>query len=205
MASTPRKSTRQRLIDVAEELFYREGFHLVGLDQVLTAAGVSKTTFYNHFESKDDLVLAVIRDHDQRFQGEFRSRLRELGGEAPRKQLEAVFHVVEEITSSDGYVGCIFINVAVEFPAAHHPAHRAAAESKEAIETIIRDLALRAGARDPIWFARQFTLLMEGAYVTAAVTHAPHAVESARRTAQLLIDAHLPPADQPAATSAPAR
>ena len=192
MSHPPPKSTRERLIAVAEELFYRDGIHLVGLDQIINSVGVTKTTFYNHFESKDDLVLAVIRGHDERFQREFRASLRQLGGDSPRRQLEAAFDIVDRIVHHDDYVGCVFINVAVEFPAVHHPAHQAAAESKNAIEAIIRDLALHAGADDPIWFARQFTLLMEGAYVTAAVTHSPHAVESAQRMARMLLEKHLP-------------
>jgi AcrR family transcriptional regulator len=192
MPQVSRKSTRDRLIAVAETLFYRDGIHLVGIDQIIDTVGVTKTTFYNHFESKDDLVLAVIRDHDQRFQREFRAALKEIGGDSPQRQLAAAFDIVDRIVKLDDYVGCVFINVAVEFPQPHHPAHKAAAESKDAIEAIIRDLAVRAGADDPIWFARQFTLLMEGAYVTAAVTRSPHAVESARRMAQLLIEKHLP-------------
>jgi AcrR family transcriptional regulator len=194
MPETPRKSTRERLIEVAEELFYRDGFHLVGLDHIIDTVGVTKTTFYNHFESKDDLVLAVIRDHDQRFQREFRAALQQIGGDSPRRQLEAALDVVDRIVNLENFVGCVFVNVAVEFPSPHHPAHRAAAESKAAIEAIVRDLALHARADDPIWFARQYMLLMEGAYVTAAVTHTPHAVESARRMARMLIEKHLPQA-----------
>ncbi|MFG0326179.1 MAG: TetR/AcrR family transcriptional regulator, partial [Phycisphaerales bacterium JB037] len=56
---------RERLVDVAIELFYRQGFHGVGLDQVLAAAGVTKTTFYKHFESRDDLVVAAVAKRDQ--------------------------------------------------------------------------------------------------------------------------------------------
>jgi AcrR family transcriptional regulator len=196
MPDTTRKSTRERLIAAAEELFYRDGFHLVGLDQIIDTVGVTKTTFYNHFESKDDLVLAVIRDHDQRFQREFRTALQQIGGDSPRRQLEAAFDVVDRIVNLENFVGCVFVNVAVEFPQPHHPAHKAAAESKQAVEAIIRDLALQARADDPIWFARQLTLLMEGAYVTAAVTHSPYAVESGRRMARMLIEKHLPQVEQ---------
>jgi len=53
-------STRERLVLAAHDLFYAEGFHAVGLDRILAEVGVTKTTFYNHFASKDDLVLEVL-------------------------------------------------------------------------------------------------------------------------------------------------
>ena len=53
-------TTRQRLIEAAARRFYRDGFRNVGIDQVLADVGISKTAFYKHFESKDDLMLAVL-------------------------------------------------------------------------------------------------------------------------------------------------
>jgi AcrR family transcriptional regulator len=55
------RDTRRKLIDTAFELFGRNGFHAIGLDAILDAVGVSKQTFYNHFECKEDLILAVLR------------------------------------------------------------------------------------------------------------------------------------------------
>ena len=40
-------------------------FHAVGLDRIIRDVGVTKTTFYNHFESKDDLIIAAIRMRDR--------------------------------------------------------------------------------------------------------------------------------------------
>jgi AcrR family transcriptional regulator len=64
-ASSMTTSRRQDLVDTAMQLFYRNGFHAVGLDRILADTGVTKTTFYNHFESKDDLVVAVIQQRDR--------------------------------------------------------------------------------------------------------------------------------------------
>ena len=155
------ESTRERLIQTAHELFYREGFHAVGLDRILGEVGVTKTTFYNHFESKDQLIVEVVREHDRWWREKLCAMLRERGGDNPRSQLKVVFEVLDEVMSSDEYHGCIFINVAVEFPLQHDPAHQAAAKNKHGIETIIRDLATRAGAADPSAFAEKFSLLME--------------------------------------------
>jgi AcrR family transcriptional regulator len=190
------QSTRERLIQTAHELFYREGFHAVGLDRILGEVGVTKTTFYNHFESKDQLIVEVVREHDRWWRETFATMLRERGGDNPRSQLEVVFEVLDDVMSSAEYHGCIFINVAVEFPLPHDPAHQAAAENKHRIEAMIRDLAARAGSPDPRAFAETFSLLMEGTYVTKQVTRNARAAVVAGQLAGTLIREHL--ADDPA-------
>ncbi|MHC4825034.1 MAG: TetR/AcrR family transcriptional regulator [Planctomycetota bacterium] len=187
-------STRQRLIDTAHDLFYEEGFHTVGLDRILAEVGVTKTTFYNHFGSKDDLMLEVLNHHDRWWRDTFAQKLRDHGGDTPRGQLEAVFDVVKDLINGDDYNGCIFINVAVEFPLPHDPVHQAAAQHKQAMEAIIRELAGYAGAGDPAAFAQELSLLMEGAYVTQQVTRNAQTADIARRIADMVVDKHLPAA-----------
>src|SRR5262245_1632255 len=159
-------STKQRLTEAAVRRFYRDGFRNVGLDQVLADVGISKTAFYKHFESKDDLVLAALQLQDQWLRETFRAMLSQRGGESPVGQLRALLDVVERITTEDEFQGCIFVNVSIEFPLPHEPAHVAAAQHKQAIEQIIHELAEQAGAADPRELARQLSLVMEGAYVT---------------------------------------
>jgi hypothetical protein len=118
----------------------------------------------------------------------------ERGGASPIGQLRALFDVVDRIIDDDEYQGCIFVNVAMEFPLAHEPAHIAAAQHKQAMEAIVRDLAARAGAADPGKMARELCLIIEGAYVTRQVTGDNESMEVARRIADLVIAAHLPEA-----------
>jgi AcrR family transcriptional regulator len=185
-------TTRQRLIDAAQERFYRDGFRNVGIDQVLADVGISKTAFYKHFESKDDLMLAVLEMKN----GWLQQLLREVTNQrtefSPVDQLRRLFNVVEQIIGSDGYRGCLFVNVAMEFPLPHEPAHRAAAEHKRGIEAIVRELAAQAGADDPTALAEELCLIMEGAYVTRQVTGDPQTVEIARRVADATLAARLP-------------
>ncbi len=186
------KSTRQRLIDAAHSLFYRNGFQATGLDQLLATVGVTKTTFYNHFESKDELILEVLRVNDRMWREQFADMLREHGGADPRDQLLAVFDVLDRFINSDDYHGCIFINVAVEFPNPHDPAHEVAIENKRGVEHIIRDLARRAGCNDPDAFAKQMVLLMEGTYVTKQVTLQRESAHIAKQMAQMLVEKYIP-------------
>jgi AcrR family transcriptional regulator len=184
--------TRQRLIEAAGRRFYRDGFRMVGLDQILADVGISKTAFYKHFESKDDLVLAALADHDRAMQDTFRKLVRERGGPTPLGQLGAVMDVVEHFVESETYQGCIFVNVSMEFPLPHEPAHVAAAQSKRAVEEIVYELAVAAGANDPRALAKELCLIMEGAYVTRHVSGDRETVAIARKLAALAIAAQCP-------------
>jgi AcrR family transcriptional regulator len=184
--------TRQRLIDAAVRRFYRDGFRSVGIDQILADVGISKTAFYKHFESKEDLMLAVLEDRNRWIQETFRSMVRECGGPTPIGRLGAVLDVVEHIVESGDFQGCIFVNVSMEFPLPHEPAHVAAAQSKQAIEDIIYELAIEAGAAAPRALAKEMCLIMEGAYVTRHVTGNKQTVDIARRVAKLVIASGCP-------------
>lgn len=185
-------STRHRLIETAGRRFYRDGFRNVGIDQILADVGISKTAFYKHFESKDDLMLAALEVRNVWLQETFRDMIRSHGGPDPAAQLHGLFDVVERVINSDEFQGCIFVNVAMEFPLAHEPAHLAAAEHKRAIEAIVRELAVEAHVDDPAAMAQELCLIIEGAYVTRQVTGDPQTIAIARRVAESVIGKRLP-------------
>ena len=186
------RSTRHRLIEVAGRLFYRAGFRNVAIDQVLADVGISKPAFYKHFESKDELMLAALEVRNVWLQETFRDMIRSHGGPDPAAQLRGLFDVVERVINSDEFQGCIFVNVAMEFPLAHEPAHLAAAQHKQAIEAIVRELAAEANADDPAAMAQELCLIIEGAYVTRQVTGDPQTIAIARRVAESVIGKRLP-------------
>lgn len=185
-------ATRLRLIEAAIKRFYRDGFRNVGIDQILADVGISKTAFYKHFECKDDLMLAALELQNSWLQNTFRDMIQKRGGDSAIGQLRAVLDVVETIIGSDDFQGCIFVNVAMEFPLMHEPAHVAAADNKRSIEEIIRQIADRAGASDPRALAEELCLIIEGAYVTRQVTGNRQTVDIARRVAARVIAGHVP-------------
>lgn len=136
--------------------------------------------------------------HDKWWRETFVQLLRKHGGDTPRGQLVAVFDAIEEMFRSDGFNGCIFINVAVQYPLPHDPAHVAAAAHKRAMEDIVREIAGYAGAADPGAFAQELTLIMEGSYVTRQVTGNPETAAIAKRIAAMLIARDLPQQRTPA-------
>ncbi len=184
-------ATRQRLTEAAVRRFYRDGFRNVGLDQVLADVGISKTAFYKHFACKEDLVLAALEMQSRWVQDAFREMVSQRDGETPAGLLRSLFDLVAQIIDTDDFQGCIFVNVAIEYPPPHDPAHIAAAQAKQAIEDIVCDLATRAGAANAREMARELCLIMEGVYVTRQVSGNRQSIDVARRLADLVIDAHL--------------
>lgn len=184
--------TRKRLVEAAQKRFYRDGFRNVGIDAVLADVGISKTAFYKHFASKDDLMVAVLDDIDAFLQQSFRQMVREAGGRSARGQINAVLEVIRQIIEQEDFHGCIFVNAAMEFPLPHDPAHVAASRHKRAIEDFLFELAERAGVLEPESFASEFCMIIEGLYVTRSVTGDVGAIAIARRLVDGLIERHVP-------------
>jgi len=109
------RNTRDRLIEAAGDLFYRTGFQAVGLDQILQAVGITKTAFYKHFESKDDLILAVLERRDREDIANAIKFMRQQGGPDPRGQILALFDLLAQWFAQPDFRGCFFMNAATEF------------------------------------------------------------------------------------------
>src|SRR5262245_61911776 len=123
----PPRTGRERLVAAAVELFYRNGFGAVGIDRVIAAAGVPKTTFYKHFESKDELMVAAVQRRDERESQAWNRAVQKLAGDDPAAQLLAMLDVMGLWFNDPDFHGCMFMNTAAEFPNPHDPVHKAAA------------------------------------------------------------------------------
>jgi AcrR family transcriptional regulator len=190
----PPRTGRERLIAAAVELFYRRGFGAVGIDQVIASAGVTKTTFYKHFESKDDLMVAAVQRRDEWESQAWDRAVRKLAGDDPVKQLRAMLDVMDLWFNDPDFSGCMFLNTAIEFPNPHDPVHQAAAAYKRRVRDHWRDLARAAGADATCaeTFADCFTALIEGALVLRQTHGRNDAARVIRPAVEQLIAAYLP-------------
>lgn len=181
------RSARERLIAAAGDLFYRFGFQAVGLDRVIRAVGITKTAFYKHFESKDDLILAVLDQRDRREVAEAIAYMRERGGADPRRQVLALFDQLAEWFGRPEFRGCLFMNAATEFASPDDPIHKAAAAHGQhiAAEVLLRVQA--AGVREPELVTRQIMLLFAGAIAARHAGGVVDAAATARRAVEALL------------------
>jgi AcrR family transcriptional regulator len=183
---------RERLIDTAIDLFYRHGFHAVGLDRVIAEAGVTKTTFYKHFESKDDLIVAAITRRQEWETQAWNRAIRKIAGSDPRRQLLALFDVMDAWFNDPSFRGCIFLSAAAEFADPNEPAHQVAAAYKRNSRDGWRDLARQAGAADPEGFADLYTALVEGALIMRHVHGRDDAAQFMKPLVERLIAESIP-------------
>jgi AcrR family transcriptional regulator len=190
----PPKTGRERLVAAAVDLFYRNGFGAVGVDRVIAAAGVTKTTFYKHFEGKDDLMVAAVQRRDEWESQAWDRAVKKLAGDDPARQLLAMIDVMDLWFNNPDFHGCMFTNTATEFPNPHDPVHQAAAAYKRRVRNHWRDLAKSAGAKLPEaeTFADCFSALIEGALVLRQTQGRNDAARAIRPAIEQLIRTYLP-------------
>jgi AcrR family transcriptional regulator len=185
----PASPARQRILDTAYELFSRRGIRAVGVEEVISRSAVAKATLYRHFPSKDDLVLAFLRERELRWTRQYvEAGIRERGA-TPEERLLAIFDVFHDWFQQDDYEGCSFINVLLETGDRDHAVGNASAQYLENIRAIVRTLAEEAGLRDPEAFALSWHLLMKGAIVQAAEGDR-QAAQRAKTIARLVLEQH---------------
>jgi AcrR family transcriptional regulator len=185
------RDTRERILFTALDMFHAHGFHAVGLDRILAAVGVTKTTFYNHFESRDDLIVQAITMRDEWDATAFARRIHERAGYVPRDMLLAMFDVLDEWFTHEDFRGCIFLHACAEFPSPNDPVHRAAAKHYAVSEQTVAQMAAAAGVKDPEAFAQEWNVLLQGAITRRMASGDDQAARIAKRLAERRLDAAL--------------
>jgi AcrR family transcriptional regulator len=183
-----RHGARDRILEAAYELFARHGIQAVGVDEIIRRADVAKATFYHHFASKDDLVLAFLNLREQRWtlawiEGEARRR-----AATPEERLLTIFDLFDEWFHREDFEADPFVNVLLELGAGH-PAGKASIEHLENVRAVVTKLAEEAGLRATESFTRSWHILMKGSIVCAAAGDAD-AAKRAQAMARLLIEQH---------------
>ena len=168
---------RERLLRAASAIFYSEGINSVGVDHIVSAGKVTRATFYRHFPSKQDLVLAYLQAAHDMLSG----RLSEvLAAHPPDRMVEAMCADVCEQLQLPGFRGCAFICAAAEFEDEEHPVRRAVAAHRDWYLGAARDAFRSAGHPDPDAAARHYVMLRDGAMVAGHLGDPELAVQTFR-------------------------
>ncbi len=180
-------SARERLLAAANELFYDEGVHTVGIDRVIERAGVAKASLYNSFGSKDELVRAYLEQRHAAISARIVRYLERY--DDPRDRLLGVFEAQGELFAETGFRGCAFVSASAESPG--EAVSRAADDYRGWVRGLLAGLAREAGAPDPERLGRQLHMVYDGASLSARMDRDPSAAAVARATAEGLLDAAL--------------
>lgn len=188
MCPSPTPGVRERLLNTATELFYREGIQAVGVQRVIEEAGAAKASLYAHFPSKDDLIAAYLERMSEMARARLEASL-EAAGPDPRRQLLALFDSVDEWRRSPDFRGCPFTNACSELADRDHAGHAAIGHHRTWLRQRIEELARRTGTDDPVLLGRALLLLLDGATSATMLDRDPDAVRTARRAAERLLNA----------------
>ena len=174
-----------RIVDAAYGLFMKEGVRAVGVDSIVKHADVARQTFYRHFPSKSDLVIAFLLHREEQWTKQWLTR-EVLGRTAdPRERLLIIFDLYDEWFATPDFGRCPFINTLIEAEP-DSSVSNAARGHLATIERFVRSLAEDAGLYDAEGFGRAWHLLMEGAVVSAMAGNASAAAD-AKRAAQVIL------------------
>jgi AcrR family transcriptional regulator len=181
---------RERILQAACELFYRQGIRAVGVDAIAAAAGTNKMTLYRHFASKDELVAEYLR----RLAGDAGRLWDDLAAAHPgdpRGQLRGWLGAMQAHVRDADQRGCALANAAIELPEKDHPARRVIEEFKRAQRDRLVALCGATGIAEPELLADELFLLLEGARVSAQSSGPNGPAARLVRMGEALIASHL--------------
>jgi AcrR family transcriptional regulator len=177
---------KDKVFQTASRLFYQNGYRAIGVDTLAAESGIGKMTLYRHYPSKDDLIVAYLKDSDELFWSNFEEITKD--SSTARAKLLAFFESLQEYVSTPACYGCPFLNVATEYPETDYPGHQVAIEHKQSVRVRFRQLAKEAGAKKPDVLADQLFLLMDGAYMASRMFGSKNPPTHLAEAAQILID-----------------
>ena len=172
----------------ADRLFYGEGIQAVGVQRVVEEAEVTRVTFYRHFPSKDDLVLAYLKRRSDAARAAV-TRLVEAHAGDPRTALRVWAEAVANDGIIDEYRGCTFVNAAAEYGDADHPVRLAAVEQRRWINRVTEELLAGCGHPDPATAARTLMALRTGYIYSAGLEESEGWVEDFLAAYDRVVDA----------------
>ncbi len=179
-------SARERLLAAADELFYAEGVHTVGIDRIIERAGVAKASLYNSFGSKDELIRAYLDGRHAERRARIARRMDTC--DTPRAKLLSVFDSLLDYCQQPGYRGCAFLNASAESEPGG-VVEQVSDENRRWMRDLFTELATEAGLTEPEALAGRLVLVYDGASVGARMDRNPAGPAAARQLAEVLIDA----------------
>jgi AcrR family transcriptional regulator len=185
--SKPEGTARERLLAAANELFYEEGVHTVGIDRVIERAGVAKASLYSTFGSKEELVRAYLAQRAEVRQNRISTRIAQF--EDPRARILAIFDLLGELSADPKYRGCAFVNASAEGRRDESSkVSQVCFDSRAWVRGLFIELARDLEVANPEELGRQLVMLYDGAAVAASMEKDRDAATRARHMAGLLID-----------------
>lgn len=180
-------SARDRLLAVADELFFTNGIHNTGVTLLIERANIAKASFYASFKSKNDLVDAYLeRQHSAIIE-----RLENIArnSDSLPEKISQIFDLLSDSVARTAYRGCLFFVAAIEQPQSDLAAQRWVRAHKLEVLSVFRRICEDAEHPQAEETAQQLAIIYDGALVTAAVRPESDAIKRGRGMALTLVGA----------------
>jgi len=181
---------REKILNTASNLFQTQGINSTGVDTIVAVAGTTKMTLYKYFNSKEILILEVLKQGHQDFQTWLNDKL-SANTKKPSEKLQKLFDYIEEWMTSPDFNGIGFIKASAEFPKENSLVHQLSAEQSDQFREYIRQLATEANIQDADGLSLQLSLLFKGAVQSEQLKRGSDAIKYAKKAAKILIDGAL--------------
>ena len=187
-------SPRDRILAAASRYFGEVGVRATGVDMLIEGAGVAKATFYRHFPSKDDLIVAWLEHEQTRWFDRLRAEVAARTSK-PEEVVPEFFSAVIDWLEAGDYRGCPYLNTSVEFPDSSHRAVAVVRSHLREIERYLQDAVAAAGKDDPARLGTELQTLLAGS-ISLGVAHRTKTFAIVARDAAIqLLAAHTPKAN----------
>ncbi|MEM1322279.1 MAG: TetR/AcrR family transcriptional regulator [Bacteroidota bacterium] len=185
-----RSAIKQHIIETASQLFYKNGYNLTGINEIIAEAGIAKATLYNHFKSKEDICIAYLQHKNHTFLKDIRTFCKEKeGGTA---QLLGLFDFLQAFFKDRDFNGCWCIRTVSEIPRENERIRGEIQGQKVGLIGFIRGLleeniAGLSGEEQDL-LSRQLYLLYEGAVAESHLHQSDWPIQSARAMCSKLLN-----------------
>ena len=186
MIATVQGSMRERLIEAANELFYAQGLRAVSVDKVIERAGTTKVTFYRHFQSKDDLIVAYLESRAELERDGVDAAIAHGAGDVD-VSLGLMADHTGAAACSPGFRGCPFINAAAEYPDPDSAVRKLVDGHRDWWTSAFERLVAPLGLADPAAIADDLMLLRDGIMVAGYLGDPTKVAASFLRSCQAVI------------------
>lgn len=186
LAPTDGRPIRQRILDAAIVAFYRDGIRAVSADKLIAETETTKVTFYRHFRTKDDLVLAYLSHWSGQEKDAVGAALSEAGDD-PEAIFDAVAKFIGELSCEPGFRGCPFINAAAEYPDPTSPVRKLVAAHREWFRSALETALSTRGVANAAKLADQLMMIRDGAMVAGYLSDSSRVADALAGAARSIL------------------
>lgn len=176
---------RERIVSTASRLFYQQGYNLTGINQIIAEADIARGSLYQHFSSKEELLLEYMRRVNETWFAELEAFSQACT--TPKERVLALFDYRLQRQHKSGFIGCNFIKINAEVPRDNERVFTLVAAHKERLRQYVRDQVAQAGAADLDRTTDLIFLLMEGGSISSTVLQDAWALTRAKELVATLL------------------